>query len=122
MRPYKIDYRYCDWWTGKLLSSEGGFIDDQMLTFMIAAYQIGQRVGDSFSLKERVFLAGDAVHTHSPKAGQGMNVSMQDGEFCSVLLVFEFPIALTEPRPTQTHTLSSALFTTPPSRLYALPH
>jgi phenol 2-monooxygenase len=25
-----------------------------------------------------VFLAGDAVHTHSPKAGQGMNVSMQD--------------------------------------------
>ncbi|EXJ73045.1 uncharacterized protein A1O5_04194 [Cladophialophora psammophila CBS 110553] len=57
MRPYKIEYRYCDWWT---------------------AYQIGQRVGDSFSLKERIFLAGDAVHTHSPKAGQGMNVSMQD--------------------------------------------
>lgn len=57
MRPYKIDYRYLDWWT---------------------AYQIGQRVGDSFSLHERVFLAGDAVHTHSPKAGQGMNVSMQD--------------------------------------------
>ncbi|RAL59685.1 hypothetical protein DID88_000318 [Monilinia fructigena] len=27
---------------------------------------------------ERIFLAGDAVHTHSPKAGQGMNVSMQD--------------------------------------------
>ena len=25
-----------------------------------------------------MFLAGDAVHTHSPKAGQGMNVSMQD--------------------------------------------
>ena len=61
MAPYKITYRYCDWWT---------------------AYQIGQRVGDKFSLQERVFLAGDAVHTHSPKAGQGMNVSMQDGEFC----------------------------------------
>lgn len=57
MQPYKIDYRYLDWWT---------------------AYQIGQRVGNSFSLCERVFLAGDAVHTHSPKAGQGMNVSMQD--------------------------------------------
>ncbi|KAL1952881.1 hypothetical protein VTO42DRAFT_4068 [Malbranchea cinnamomea] len=55
--PYKLTYSYCDWWT---------------------AYQIGQRVGDHFSLKERVFLAGDAVHTHSPKAGQGMNVSMQD--------------------------------------------
>jgi len=29
-------------------------------------------------MRERIFLAGDAVHTHSPKAGQGMNVSMQD--------------------------------------------
>ena len=57
LHPYKITYRYCDWWT---------------------AYQIGQRVGDDFSLRERIFLAGDAVHTHSPKAGQGMNVSMQD--------------------------------------------
>ncbi|HET8748130.1 MAG TPA: FAD-dependent monooxygenase, partial [Ramlibacter sp.] len=26
----------------------------------------------------RVFIAGDACHTHSPKAGQGMNFSMQD--------------------------------------------
>ncbi|KAJ6119774.1 hypothetical protein N7523_004054 [Penicillium sp. IBT 18751x] len=25
-----------------------------------------------------VFLAGDAAHTHSPKGGQGMNVSIQD--------------------------------------------
>jgi phenol 2-monooxygenase len=57
MAPYKIDYRKLDWWT---------------------AYQIGQRVGTCFSKSERVFLAGDAVHTHSPKAGQGMNVSMQD--------------------------------------------
>ncbi|XXG93816.1 hypothetical protein Hte_000065 [Hypoxylon texense] len=55
--PYKLDYEYCDWWT---------------------AYQIGQRVGTSFDAHSRVFLAGDAVHTHSPKAGQGMNVSMQD--------------------------------------------
>jgi phenol 2-monooxygenase len=59
LAPYKLTYTYCDWWT---------------------AYQIGQRVGDRFSLMERVFLAGDAVHTHSPKAGQGMNVSMQDSE------------------------------------------
>ncbi|KAK2812985.1 hypothetical protein FQN50_001006 [Emmonsiellopsis sp. PD_5] len=57
LAPYKLTYAYCDWWT---------------------AYQIGQRVGKDFSLSERVFLAGDAVHTHSPKAGQGMNVSMQD--------------------------------------------
>jgi phenol 2-monooxygenase len=26
-----------------------------------------------------VFIAGDACHTHSPKAGQGMNVSLADG-------------------------------------------
>ena len=25
------------------------------------------------------FILGDACHTHSAKAGQGMNVSMQDG-------------------------------------------
>ena len=35
-------------------------------------------MGTKFSKSERIFLAGDAVHTHSPKAGQGMNVSMQD--------------------------------------------
>lgn len=57
LSPYKLEYEYCDWWT---------------------AYQIGQRVGTNFSAHDRVFLAGDAVHTHSPKAGQGMNVSMQD--------------------------------------------
>ena len=55
--PYKLDFYYIDWWTG---------------------YQIGQRVSHKFSASERIFLVGDAVHTHSPKAGQGMNVSMQD--------------------------------------------
>ncbi|PWY88920.1 hypothetical protein BO70DRAFT_359233 [Aspergillus heteromorphus CBS 117.55] len=48
-----------------------------------AAYQIGQRVSPEFTVKDsagidRVFIAGDACHTHSPKAGQGMNVSMMD--------------------------------------------
>ena len=43
MAPYKITYRKLDWWT---------------------AYQIGQRVGTNFSAAERIFLAGDAVHTH----------------------------------------------------------
>ena len=51
-------------------------------------YEIGQRLCDKFddvahgAIDERlprVFIAGDACHTHSPKAGQGMNVSMQDG-------------------------------------------
>ncbi|KAL0571440.1 hypothetical protein V5O48_010530 [Marasmius crinis-equi] len=41
-------------------------------------YVIGQRVASKFSVKDRVFIAGDACHTHSPKAGQGMNASMND--------------------------------------------
>ncbi|KZV82212.1 thioredoxin-like protein [Exidia glandulosa HHB12029] len=41
-------------------------------------YVIGQRVAARYSLHERVFIAGDACHTHSPKAGQGMNASMND--------------------------------------------
>ncbi|CZR63787.1 probable 2-polyprenyl-6-methoxyphenol hydroxylase and related FAD-dependent oxidoreductases [Phialocephala subalpina] len=48
-------------------------------TFWWSAYAIGQRLADHFSKDNRVFLTGDACHTHSPKAGQGMNVSLQDG-------------------------------------------
>ncbi|RFU31377.1 hypothetical protein B7463_g4966, partial [Scytalidium lignicola] len=48
-------------------------------TLWWSAYSIGQRVADNFSKDNRVFLTGDACHTHSPKAGQGMNVSLQDG-------------------------------------------
>jgi len=53
-----------------------------------SVYEIGQRLchrfddlpdGSAASVHPRVFIAGDACHTHSPKAGQGMNVSMQDG-------------------------------------------
>ncbi|KAL8858219.1 MAG: hypothetical protein Q9178_005231 [Gyalolechia marmorata] len=57
MAPYTIDYKVCDWWS---------------------VYKIGQRLSPKFSVQNRIFLAGDAVHTHSPKLGQGMNVSMQD--------------------------------------------
>ena len=47
-------------------------------------------MSSEFDLCQRIFLAGDAVHTHSPKAGQGMNVSIQDTynlgwKICSVL-------------------------------------
>jgi len=67
--PYELKYQYCDWWS---------------------IYQIGQRVAPKFDVGRRIFLAGDAIHTHSPKAGQGMNVSMQDTynlswKICSVL-------------------------------------
>ncbi|DAA74561.1 TPA_exp: putative Phenol hydroxylase [Trichophyton benhamiae CBS 112371] len=65
IKPYYIKQREgtkVEWWT---------------------AYQIGQRVSDRFLVrgvngKQRVFIVGDACHTHSPKAGQGMNVSMMD--------------------------------------------
>ncbi|KAL2071182.1 hypothetical protein VTL71DRAFT_12417 [Oculimacula yallundae] len=42
-------------------------------------YKVGQRVAKKFaSESEKVFIAGDAAHSHSPKAAQGMNVSMHD--------------------------------------------
>ncbi|RZU65583.1 phenol 2-monooxygenase [Microterricola gilva] len=53
-----------------------------------SVYEVGHRVTDRFddvpveeigTRTPRVFIAGDACHTHSAKAGQGMNVSMQDG-------------------------------------------
>jgi phenol 2-monooxygenase (NADPH) len=65
-RPYTLDVKEIAWWS---------------------VYEIGQRLTDRFDdvpqeeISKRlpcVFIAGDACHTHSPKAGQGMNVSMQD--------------------------------------------
>ncbi|MDS2173626.1 FAD-binding monooxygenase [Nesterenkonia sp. CL21] len=50
-----------------------------------SVYEVGHRLTEKFddvddaSRSPRVFIAGDACHTHSAKAGQGMNVSMQDG-------------------------------------------
>jgi phenol 2-monooxygenase len=53
-----------------------------------SVYEVGHRLTDRFddvpasevgTRLPRVFIAGDACHTHSAKAGQGMNVSMQDG-------------------------------------------
>src|SRR6266849_5261452 len=66
LRPYTLDVKSVAWF---------------------AVYQVGQRVTDRFddvpadqadSRLPRVFIAGDACHTHSAKAGQGMNVAMQD--------------------------------------------
>ncbi|MBQ0928457.1 FAD-binding monooxygenase [Saccharopolyspora endophytica] len=53
-----------------------------------SVYEVGHRLTDKFDdvpaelvgvQHPRVFITGDACHTHSAKAGQGMNVSMQDG-------------------------------------------
>ncbi|KAL1636616.1 hypothetical protein SLS58_009740 [Diplodia intermedia] len=42
-------------------------------------YVVGQRVSTKFAdQRRRVFICGDAAHTHSPKAAQGMNTSMHD--------------------------------------------
>ena len=62
LNPYSFEVKEVAWWS---------------------IYEIGQRVCDDFDdraegREPRVFIAGDACHTHSPKAGQGMNVSMQD--------------------------------------------
>ncbi|KAG8221071.1 putative phenol hydroxylase [Butyriboletus roseoflavus] len=58
LHPFELaDTKAIEWWT---------------------IYIIGQRVASSYTVKDRVFIAGDACHTHSPKAGQGMNASMND--------------------------------------------
>ena len=66
LHPYSLEVKEVAWWS---------------------VYEIGQRLCDKFDdvpeadIAHRlphVFIAGDACHTHSPKAGQGMNVSMQD--------------------------------------------
>ncbi|MEM6664760.1 MAG: FAD-binding monooxygenase [Pseudomonadota bacterium] len=64
--PYSFDVKDVVWWS---------------------IYEIGHRLTDKFDDVHEdevatrtpcVLLAGDACHTHSPKAGQGMNVSMGD--------------------------------------------
>ncbi len=66
LNPYCLEVKEIPWWS---------------------VYEIGQRVTDKFddvpeeeatTRLPSIFIAGDACHTHSPKAGQGMNVSMQD--------------------------------------------
>ena len=60
-------------------------------TVWFSVYEVAQRIADGFddvvgraqatdgeASLPRIFIAGDACHTHSAKAGQGMNVSMQD--------------------------------------------
>lgn len=63
LHPYTLEVEETAWWS---------------------IYEVAQRVTDGFDdaagrgVDPRVLIAGDACHTHSAKAGQGMNVSMQD--------------------------------------------
>ena len=44
----------------------------------VSQYRIRQRVINKFYDGSRIFLMGDACHTQSPKAAQGLNISMMD--------------------------------------------
>ncbi|MEL0614795.1 FAD-dependent monooxygenase [Marinomonas arenicola] len=64
--PYKLDVKEVAWWS---------------------IYEVGQRIAERFDNRPlgsseeiipRVFVAGDACHTHSPKGGWGLNTSLPD--------------------------------------------
>ncbi|KAG6020057.1 hypothetical protein E4U40_006434 [Claviceps sp. LM458 group G5] len=57
LHPYFIEWERVEWYS---------------------VYPISQGIADSYSLDQRVFIGGDACHTHSPKAGQGMNMAFTD--------------------------------------------
>ncbi len=67
IHPYSLDVKAVSWWS---------------------VYEVAHRITDGFDdvpaelagvRTPRAFIMGDACHTHSAKAGQGMNVSIQDG-------------------------------------------
>ena len=57
LRPFELDFVTVDWWT---------------------AYSVGQRLASTYRVGGRVFIAGDAAHTHSSAAAQGMNTGIHD--------------------------------------------
>ncbi|KAF7540228.1 hypothetical protein G7Z17_g12253 [Cylindrodendrum hubeiense] len=59
LHPYNIEWERVEWYS---------------------VYPIGQGISDRYTLDQRVFLGGDACHTHSPKAGQGMNTAFLDAQ------------------------------------------
>lgn len=66
-------------------------LDSVSIVLIISIHAVGQRVASQFSAHERVFIAGDACHTHSPKAGQGMNASISDSHNLGKLPTVQSP-------------------------------
>ncbi|KAJ7931429.1 FAD binding domain-containing protein [Mycena leptocephala] len=56
-KPYKMEFTNVYWCT---------------------IFTVSQMVAAKYSIHDKVFIVGDACHTHSPKAGQGANASMGD--------------------------------------------
>ncbi|KAF7919723.1 uncharacterized protein EAE97_011641 [Botrytis byssoidea] len=59
LQPYNIEWERVEWYS---------------------VYPIGQGIAEKYTLDHRVFMGGDACHTHSPKAGQGMNTAFLDAQ------------------------------------------
>ncbi|KAF7510447.1 hypothetical protein GJ744_006726 [Endocarpon pusillum] len=57
LKPYEISWDRVEWYS---------------------VYPIGQGIAEKYTLDHRVFMGGDCCHTHSPKAGQGMNTAFHD--------------------------------------------
>ncbi|MEX1108860.1 MAG: FAD-dependent monooxygenase, partial [Dongiaceae bacterium] len=51
-----------------------------------AIVKIQVRQAKRFQVKNRVFLAGDAAHVHSPIGGRGMNLGIEDAAVLAQLL------------------------------------
>ncbi|KAF9364411.1 hypothetical protein BGX34_001623 [Mortierella sp. NVP85] len=47
-------------------------------TEWLTMFKVNERRAENFVYKNRIFLAGDAAHVHSPAGGQGMNTGIQD--------------------------------------------
>ena len=56
----------------------GKYTGDIKRVQWMSQYRIKQRLTKDFYDGNRVFVMGDACHTHSPKAAQGLNVTMMD--------------------------------------------